>query len=73
MASSWPPRRDGGFVQYFVTQYPQPPTLWVLAVGALAYSLGVGCVALGRGFFGFLASNVVVSFGELVTVPTATP
>ncbi len=61
------------FVQYFVTQITRNrPRFWVLAVGALLYSLGVGSVALGRGFFGFLASMVVVTFGELVTVPTAT-
>jgi MFS family permease len=61
------------FFQYPVTQitkrYPHIP---VLAVGTLLYGLGVGSVALGRGFVAFLISMVVATLGELIMVPTGT-
>jgi MFS family permease len=44
----------------------------VLGVGALLYAVGVGSVAWGRSFPTFLASMVVLTFGELLLVPTAT-
>jgi MFS family permease len=43
----------------------------VLALGGLLYGLGVGSVALGSGFWGFWASMVVMTLGELVLVPTS--
>ncbi len=45
---------------------------WVLAAGSLLYALGVTSVALGYNFWGFWMSMVVLSFGELLLVPTAT-
>jgi MFS family permease len=44
----------------------------VLAVGTLLYALGVGSVALGRGFVAFLVSMIVTTLGELILVPTGT-
>jgi MFS family permease len=44
----------------------------MLALGTLFYALGVGSVALGRGFWGFWLSMVILSIGELILVPTAT-
>ena len=46
--------------------------LKVLSVGALFYAVGVGSVALGQGFLGFLISMVVMTVGELIMTPTAT-
>jgi MFS family permease len=61
------------FFQYSVTQVTkrrQP--LFVLAVGALLYSAALGSVALGRGFWGFWLSMVILTVGELIQSPTAT-
>ena len=61
------------FFQYPVTQITKRyPHLPVLAVGTLLYGLGVGSVALGRGFVAFLISMIVTTLGELVMVPTGT-
>jgi len=60
------------FVQYFVTRVTrryQP--LPVVAVGMLIYAIGVGSVALMSGFWGFWLSMVILTFGELTLVPTA--
>ncbi|MBC8496363.1 MAG: MFS transporter, partial [Chloroflexi bacterium] len=46
--------------------------LWMLSLGALIYGFGVGSIALGDGFWDFWGSMVVITFGELVLVPTAT-
>jgi MFS family permease len=48
------------------------PHLRMLAFGALIYALGVGSVALGAGFWAFWLSMVVLTFGELLIVPTGT-
>lgn len=48
------------------------PNLRILALGALLYALGVGSVALGAGFWAFWLSMVIVTFGELLLVPTGT-
>ncbi len=48
------------------------PNLRVLALGALFYALGVGSVALGAGFWAFWLSMIIVTFGELLLVPTGT-
>lgn len=61
------------FVQYAVTRVTRRyPALPVVAVGLLIYSLGVGSVALMSGFWGFWLSMVILTFGELTLVPTAT-
>jgi MFS family permease len=43
----------------------------ILATGALFYTLGVASVALGRGFWGFWLSMVIITIGELIMVPTS--
>jgi len=60
------------FVQYAVTAVTRRyKTLPVLAAGMLIYAVGVGSVALMSGFWGFWVSMVVLTFGELTVVPTA--
>ena len=60
------------FVQYFVTQITRRhPPLKVGAIGMLIYAAGVGSVALMSGFWGFWLSMVILTFGELTVVPTA--
>jgi MFS family permease len=60
------------FVQYWVTSITrQHRTLPVLGVGMLIYALGVGSVALMSSFWGFWLSMVILTFGELTLVPTA--
>ncbi len=60
------------FVQYFVTRITRRyRALPVLAVGMLIYALGTGSVALMNGFWGFWLSMVILTFGELTLVPTA--
>lgn len=60
------------FVQYPVTSMTRNrPTLPVLGMGMLIYALGAGSVALMSSFWGFWLSMVVLTFGELTLVPTA--
>ena len=60
-------------LQYAVTRVSRRyRPVGVLALGALLYAVGVGSVAWGRSFPSFLASMVVLTFGELLLVPTAT-
>jgi MFS family permease len=60
------------FLQYQVTQRTKRfPTLPVAAAGMLIYALGTGSVALMQGFPGFWTSMVILTFGELVLIPTA--
>jgi MFS family permease len=60
------------FVQYFVTLITRKhPTLPVLTVGMLIYAIGTGSVALAGSFSGFWISMVILTFGELTLVPTA--
>jgi MFS family permease len=60
------------FIQYPVTSITRRyKTLPVMATGMLIYALGVGSVALMTGFWGFWVSMVVLTFGELTIVPTA--
>jgi MFS family permease len=60
------------FVQYFVTRLTRRhKPLPVVAVGMLVYALGVGSVALMSGFWGFWLAMVILTFGELIVVPTA--
>ncbi len=60
------------FVQYFVTRVTRRhKTLPVVGAGMLIYALGTGSVALMTGFWGFWLSMVILTFGELTLVPTA--
>ncbi len=60
------------FIQYPVTLLTRRyKTLPVVATGMLIYAIGVGSVALMSGFWGFWISMVVLTFGELTLVPTA--
>lgn len=60
------------FIQYFVTRITRRhKTLPVVGAGMLIYALGAGSVALMTGFWGFWLSMVILTFGELTLVPTA--
>ena len=71
----WIPTTNGlmcVFVQYPVTRITRRyRTLSVLAVGMFIYAIGAGSVALMSGFWGFWLSMVILTFGELTLVPTA--
>ena len=61
------------FVQVLVTRvamrfHPLP----TIAMGMLIYALGVGSVAWMSSFPGFVVSMVILTFGELILVPTGT-
>lgn len=61
------------FVQYAVTRVTRRfSPLPAIAVGMLVYALGVGSVAWMNSFWGFLVSMVILTFGELILVPTST-
>jgi MFS family permease len=58
-------------VQFPVTQVSRRfRPLPVIGVGMLIYALGVGSVALMNSFWGFWASMVLMTFGELTLIPT---
>jgi MFS family permease len=60
------------FIQYPVTQVSRRyKALPVAAIGMLIYAIGAGSVALMSGFGGFWLSMVILTFGELILVPTA--
>jgi MFS family permease len=60
------------FIQYSVTLVTRKyKTLPVTAMGMLIYALSVGSVALMSQFWGFWLSMVMMTFGELTLVPTA--
>lgn len=60
-------------LQFSVTRVSKRyPALPVLTLGAFVYALGVGSVALGSGFWYFLGSMVILTFGEMLLVPTGT-
>jgi MFS family permease len=60
------------FIQYAVTLVSRRhKTLPVVAIGMLIYAAGAGSVALMSSFWGFWLSMVILTFGELVVVPTA--
>jgi MFS family permease len=60
------------FAQYSVTQITRKHgTLNVTAIGMLIYAIGAGSVALMTSFAGFWFSMVVLTFGELTLIPTA--
>jgi len=64
-------------VMCVVVQYPVSmltrrfSPLPVIAVGMLIYAIGAGSVALMTSFPGFVASMVILTFGELIVVPVA--
>ncbi|GAP13421.1 arabinose efflux permease [Longilinea arvoryzae] len=59
------------FFQYLVTQKTKLHSpLPVLALGALFYAIGGASIALGRGFWGFWLSMVIMTVGELIMSPT---
>jgi MFS family permease len=59
------------FVQIFVTRVSRRfRPLPVIVIGMLTYALGVGSVALMKNFWGFWASMVMMTFGELILIPT---
>jgi MFS family permease len=61
------------FVQYMVTLVTRRyKPLHVAPVGMCIYAIGVGSVALMSGFWGFWLSMVILTFGELTLIPTAT-
>jgi MFS family permease len=58
------------FVQILVTRFARRfRPLPVMTVGMLLYALGVGSVALMGNFWGFWASMVLMTFGELTLIP----
>lgn len=60
------------FIQFTVTQITRRyKTLPVATAGIIIYALSVGSVALMTGFWGFWLSMVLLTFGELTLVPTA--
>lgn len=60
------------FVQYSITSVTRRyRTLPVMAAGMFVYAIGVGSVALMSNFWGFWISMVILTFGELTIVPTA--
>lgn len=59
-------------VQYPVTRVTSRyRPLTVIAIGMAVYAVGAGSVALMTSFEGFLVSMIVLTFGELIVVPTA--
>ena len=61
------------FVQLFVTRFfRRYHSLSVAAVGMLTYALGVGSFALMKNFWGFWLGMVIMTFGELILIPTVT-
>jgi MFS family permease len=60
------------FLQLFVTRKTSRYSpLMIMSLGTLLYGVGVGSIALGTGFWGFLTSMVIVTIGELMVMPTA--
>jgi MFS family permease len=59
------------FVQYPVTMLTRRLSAkTAITLGMLVYALGVGSVAVMSSFWGFWLSMVIMSFGELILVPT---
>jgi MFS family permease len=59
------------FVQFPVTQISRRVRpLLVISVGMMIYAIGVGSAALMNSFWGFWASMVLMTFGELTLIPT---
>ena len=59
------------FVQFFVTRFfRNKPSLTVATLGMLTYAVGVGSFALMTSFWGFWLGMVIMTFGELILIPT---
>lgn len=60
------------FLQLFITNITrQYKPLVMMSLGMLLYALANGMVALSTSFWGFWVCMVVMSFGELIIVPTS--
>lgn len=61
------------FLQVLITRLTQKhsPTR-VMPVGAAFYAVAMLLVALSGNFWGFLLAMIIMTFGELITAPTAT-
>jgi len=60
------------FLQFTITNITRKhSTLPVMGYGMLIYAIGAGSVALMTGFWGFWLSMIILTFGELIIVPTA--
>lgn len=61
------------FLQYPVTlMVRKMETRQAITLGMFFYAIGVGSVALMTSFWGFWLSMVIMTIGELITIPTAT-
>jgi len=61
------------FLQVFITRSTlRFSRLSVASFGMLVYAIGVGSIALMSHFWGFWSSMVIITFGELLLIPTAT-
>lgn len=61
------------FLQVFVTRRTSRSTgLRVMPLGAFLYAAAMAVVGLSNGFWGFWIAMVVLTWGELITAPTAT-
>ena len=59
-------------LQLAITNYSKKlQPLLAMAIGGVFYTIAVGSVALGTGFWWFWASMVVMTIGELILVPTS--
>ena len=59
-------------LQIFVTRRTSRYSpLKIMSLGTLLYGIGVGSIAFGTGFWGFLISMIIVTVGELMVIPTA--
>jgi MFS family permease len=60
-------------LQVMVTQWTKKHApLRMMALGMFFYAAGVGSVLFGTNFWGFWASMVTITIGELIIVPTST-
>ena len=60
------------FLQLFITRKTSRYNpLGIMSLGTLLYGIGVGSIAFGTGFWGFLVSMIIVTIGELMVIPTA--
>jgi MFS family permease len=60
------------FLQLFITRKTSRYNpLGIMSLGTLLYGIGVGSIAFGTGFWGFLMSMIIVTIGELMVIPTA--
>lgn len=61
------------FIQVLVTRSTRSlPRISVSTLGMFVYAIGVGSIALMSHFWGFWLSMVIITFGELLLIPTIT-